>query len=52
MLLILVFDTVKLAAFVPDFPTVSVPVAWFPVLVTVTVLAVCAPYPATAAGKV
>jgi hypothetical protein len=37
-----VFDTVKLAAFVPAFPIVRAPVARFPVLVTIMVLPVWA----------
>jgi hypothetical protein len=37
---------------VPESAIVNAPVAWFPVLFTVTLWAVWAPYPSLAAGKV
>ena len=45
-------DSEKAAAFVPLRAMVSAPVSVAPVLRTVTVCAVCAPYPATCAAKV
>ena len=45
-------DNVNRLAWAPDRDTVSAPVDWLPVLVTVVVIADCTPYPTVAAGNV
>jgi hypothetical protein len=50
--LIKVLLNVKELELAPERAMLKAPVAWFPVLLIVTLFAVCAPYPAAAAGKV